>query len=502
MSARDLSSGTSAANDDLVTQKGCRFIPLEFVLESVLASPYQSPASERAHDLYNIAMHFYCDLKSGEAFKPNYSIQYAASLDKGSVEAKPKGPTHVDPTTCLSPEKDAPWILDGSCSDKIASFPSEARLERSCGFCGDATAYLRSLRDEIAAKYRGRCSDLVVYGAAFGKDYVKWLNIPNMFDQKVKQAVEQHGTCIFTFVSGAKRSSPFLVEDHQIVIHVDTTRLPYQHDRRNVKLLKLSPGLMFPWAERIIWQDVKLIKRSSSYDLPVDYRQHFDLTVEKPGVCVNFQSLPAHRHTIGRDKSPVTLRDHCYAVIKAARRRPTVSDDLSILYNQCDHYYKIHEKESPESVVFRQEPLIDSAFMAFDMRRESCRKYTARLFCSWLDEIHCYSDRDQVSFSTAFSSSGLHLAGASDEAGSSMKIYEDSDGSPMVHFTTPVCHWYYHRFSNCILAKAGLPAQKAHINKKRVALIVAGTLQRFLFKSTVEKVIGPLTASGIEGARF
>eukprot|EP00928_Gymnodinium_smaydae_P089205 TRINITY_DN731_c0_g2_i2.p1 TRINITY_DN731_c0_g2~~TRINITY_DN731_c0_g2_i2.p1 ORF type:complete len:419 (+),score=41.78 TRINITY_DN731_c0_g2_i2:133-1257(+) len=33
---------------------------------------------------------------------------------------------------------------------------------------------------------------------------------------------------------------------------------------------------------------------------------------------------------------------------------------------------------------------------------------------------------------------------------------------------------------------------------KKVALIVAGTLQRFLFQSTVDYVVGPMTASGIE----
>lgn len=502
-SVRDLSSGAGAAHD-LDPQKGCKFIPLESALDSVLSSPYQLPASDRAHDLYDIAMHFYCDLKSGEALKTNYTIKSAVSLEWGSDEAKPKEPTHVDPT-CLSPEKEKPWILDGSCSDtKIASFPSEARLERSCGFCGDATAYLRTLRDEIAAKYKERCSDLVVYGAALGKDYVQWLDTPNMFDLKVKQAVEQHGTCIFTFLSGAERSSPFLVEDHQIVIHIDSTRLPYLHDRRNVKLLKLNPGLLFPWAQRIIWQDVKLMKRRMRNDLPVDYRQHFEVTTEKPGVCVSFQSLPAHNSSIGQ-ASAVTLRNHCDAIIKAAKRRPTVSDDLSVLSNQCDHYYNIHEKDTPESVIFRQEPLIDSAFMAFDMRRESCRMYIGRLFCSWLDEIHCYSDRDQVSFSTAFSSSGLHLARASEGLSKGLTIYEDSDGSPMVHFTSPVCHWYKHLFSTCTLAVLGSPAQNAprvpsDQNKKiRVSLIVAGTLQRFLFKSTVEKVIAPLTASEIEG---
>lgn len=80
-SIRDLPSGAGAAHD-LDPQKGCKFIPLESALESVLSSPYQLPASDRAHDLYDIAMYFYCDLKSGKALKPNYTIKSAVFADR------------------------------------------------------------------------------------------------------------------------------------------------------------------------------------------------------------------------------------------------------------------------------------------------------------------------------------------------------------------------------------------------------------------------------------
>ena len=61
---------------------------------------------------------------------------------------------------------------------------------------------------------------------------------------------------------------------------------------------------------------------------------------------------------------------------------------------------------------------------------------------------------------------------------------------------------HYKPHNNQGLSSQLLRSKTPHNNKKRVALIVAGTLQRFLFGSMVEKVIGPLTASGIEGAWF
>eukprot|EP00928_Gymnodinium_smaydae_P094759 TRINITY_DN800_c0_g1_i9.p1 TRINITY_DN800_c0_g1~~TRINITY_DN800_c0_g1_i9.p1 ORF type:complete len:308 (-),score=30.12 TRINITY_DN800_c0_g1_i9:143-1066(-) len=284
-----------------------------------------------------------------------------------------------------------------------------------------------------------------------GSDYVKWLDDPNFFTPNANKSVSMHGTCLFTFVY-ADRLSSFPVEDYQIIIRLDSTKLPYQNDRRNVKLIKMIPELIFPWAQRVIWQDVKLMARKKLADIPVDYLGHFRNSVEKHGACASFMSMPIDEVTTGG--LDVTLKAHCDEIIHAAEDRPTISDSLDELITQCEHYHDIYMNRSPESDVFHQSPLIDSAFMMFDLRNERCRQYNGDLLCSCLDEIHGYSDRDQVSFPSVFSSSGVHLLATSGGSHSD-KIYVDQTATPTVHFEDSKCHWYYHQFAHCVGTTAG-----------------------------------------------
>jgi len=191
----------------------------------------------------------------------------------------------------------------------------------------------------------------------------------------------------------------------------------------------------------------------------------------------------------------VTLKNHCTTIIRASKRRPTVSDNITSLSEQCDMYNeKYHDERDLQSQVFHQQPMIDSAFMVFDMRSEACRQFNGNLLCSWLNEIHCHSDRDQISFSAILASSREHLLAPLNESRTKdikpSRVYANINNMPMVQLISPDCHWYFHRFSRCIDDTIN-----DHPNPRpRVAVIVAGTIQRFLFRSTVEKMIHPMVA--------
>merc|ERR1712194_274961 len=79
------------------------------------------------------------------------------------------------------------------------------------------------------------------------------------------------------------------------------------------------------------------------------------------------------------------------------------------------------------------------------------------------------------------------------------RVYIDKANVPMLHIAKRSCHWYYHSFSRCIAPEEEeniggkneatddlLPA--AETKGERVAVIVAGTLQRFMFSSTIERL--------------
>mmetsp|Transcript_16245 Transcript_16245/g.30727 ORF Transcript_16245/g.30727 Transcript_16245/m.30727 type:complete len:854 (-) Transcript_16245:1090-3651(-) len=407
---------------------------------------------------------------------------------------------------CLSPEKNVPWILNGQCLQH--PFESSFSEGRSCGFCGDnpTISYFSKIRDQIAEKFQDKCSDLVVYGAALGQKYEEWLNDRDLMGNHNKMVTERHGTCFFQFVTtGTHFEGNLSVDGSQVLIPLDEKFLPYGNNRRNTKLLKLSPGLLFPWAKRIIWQDTKLllVDDRNSVNVPSDYHRHFNRTVQRFGSCVSFMGMPQHPSAVGINRS-VNLDAHCREIVRAATKRPTVSDNLHVLLAQCEEYQHKYENKMPGLF-----PLIDTAFIVWDMRREECRNFTGNLACSWLDEIHCYSDRDQVSFPSIIASSNLQISPhrqLNDLLELQDRVYVDSNGSPMVHIAKRSCHWYYRSFSRCVGSSEHEKYVTSDHEKKhsvkvnfsrtppqpRVAIIVAGTLQRFMFRNVIDKLIRPL----------
>ena len=154
--------------------------------------------------------------------------------------------------------------------------------------------------------------------------------------------------------------------------------------------------------------------------------------------------LPLDKASVG-NSSTVNFRDHCEAVIAAAEKRTTVSDDLEGLRLQCQHYEELHSNEALQSsqVFYNQHPLVDSAFIVYDMRNSTCRKFNGDFGCSWLNEIHCFSDRDQISFSHILASSGLRLSPHMQVSGQEFRdrIYINEDHRPMLHIAKRSCHW-------------------------------------------------------------
>jgi len=404
---------------------------------------------------------------------------------------------------CLSPERLTPWILDGSCMKKphLSTFSSTGH-HRSCGLCGDGAEYLRKLRDEVA-KYEKQCKDMVVYGAALGEGYEMWMRSPEFLGDHSSKVIKRHETCFFQFVTDINNSGDgFSADGSQKLIVVDPAKLPYQNNRRNTKIFKLNPGLFFPWADRVIWQDAKLIVKYQL--LPSDYILHFNRTVQRFGTCSSFTGLPLHSSAVGKLSQSVTLEAHCRTVIHAAQKRPSVSDDLSVLSKQCEKYNNI---TNISSQVFDQAPLVDSAFIVYDMRTEVCQKFNGDLGCSWLDEIHCYSDRDQIPFPHIVAS-GLKLSRKLHISGHEFRdrVYVNEKNAPMLHIAKRSCHWYYNSFSRCIAPEGEeiissdegvLPIRRIVTKTLRVAVVVAGTLDRFIFDSMLEHLIKPMIYEGV-----
>lgn len=204
----------------------------------------------------------------------------------------------------------------------------------------------------------------------------------------------------------------------------------------------------------------------------------------------------------------VNFRAHCEAVIAAGVKRPTVSDDLEVLRLQCEHYEEMHSNEALQSsqVFYNQHPLVHSAFIVYDMRDSTCRKFNGDF---WLNEIHCFSDRDQISFPHILASSGLRLSPNMQISGQEFRdrIYIDDDHRPMLHIAKRSCHWYYRSFSRCIITSNRDEEEMIKENETspmttytsthlRVAVIVAGTLNRFIFDSALKNLIKPTVKKG------
>jgi hypothetical protein len=194
----------------------------------------------------------------------------------------------------------------------------------------------------------------------------------------------------------------------------------------------------------------------------------------------------------------VQFAPHCGAIIEASKKRPTISDNLDTVQYQCALHQNItrttavqrndagndeeridlknnqHQRQS----LSLDDAMIDSAFIVWDLRTDRCKEVVATISCTWFDEIHCYSDRDQISFPYVFVKMGLqHVptittslsspssnkkTGRTNETAGNISAdvitpethhrlfaHYSTPTQPIVHITKSSCHWYFNNLNDC-----------------------------------------------------
>lgn len=482
---------------------------------------------------------------------------------------------------CISPEIDKPWIFGDSCTSNI-SYGFSQTSRQSCSMCGTKFAtYLNLLSKQIKTQKELECSQLIVYGVAFGGSYIRWLTGRSIRANKthVHMLLKKHSRCFITFVLAEslnysekedllslplnRTSSDGL----QILVPIHRSDLPYESMRRNTKIFKMmGPSLLFFWSQRVFWQDAKLVGGPTK-PLPSNYFEYFHKTIERNHVCASFMGLPLHTNTMGtastnKNFQTIQFAGHCSAIVEASVKRPTVSDDLETLQSQCIAYHQAVTADGPDHITLPKrkiskchknligmydsifasseglsldKALIDSAFMVWDMRTKRCQNFVADISCTWLDEIHCYSDRDQVSFPFIFLKMGLREMKSPPLSGRSISsvliapethhrvfAHFGTPSTPIVHITKSSCHWYFQGLDQCdfsandledrnkkmtlsfppsgsrLLSHSWLggPRGSPHSTRLRLAVVVAGSLKRFVFQSSLQHLIKPTVYQG------
>jgi hypothetical protein len=232
------------------------------------------------------------------------------------------------------------------------------------------------------------CNDLVVFGAAFGSEYVQYLrnelvdtdDAPDDSEWVVNPGdlIEKHGRCFFMFVNHPENMEGKTVKPwklgHYWLIPLQPKNMPYKNARRNTKLLKYTGQYVFlnhddddgssietkPVSPSvIIWQDAKFFRGGFIHSVPRDYKTilreessgDFDADLNSNLPCLTTMALPSTKSTFGRaltDDVSLGLsvssynrpqyKDHCQTIIDALRARPGVTDSPSTLISQCESY--------------------------------------------------------------------------------------------------------------------------------------------------------------------
>jgi hypothetical protein len=241
---------------------------------------------------------------------------------------------------------------------------------------------------------------------------------------------------------------------------------------------------IFNWAKRLVWQDAKL---GSDRRFPImDPMNYFEKTVEAQGACVSYMGLPVHSSTMGHDGGRLLhsadYYRHCEAIVGS--NRANVTDDREGLMIQCLKYiYEAFIETGSTQVLSNY--LIDSALIVWDLRPKRCSEFNLVLQCKWLNEIDCYSDRDQVSFPYVLYR--MHLLRLEHK---NHALLVDAANSTMVQIVHSQCHWYFTENANTCIDRSQQP--------ERVAVLVTGSIHRFQLKSSVKLLIKPLLSHGFE----
>jgi len=447
--------------------------------------------------------------------------------------------TSYDFRECTSPESDVPWPLEGD----VVSMTSN----QTCGFEAN-TPFASFFRGDLWKRkfepLTSKCKKLVVFGVAFGGNFVKDLDAPHVRSLiNATDLLERHDRCFFILTTEqdiennheiVKRYNSAdlsfidpVVIGHNVLIPLPASILPYKNPRRNVKLLKYVGQYMFPEAETVIWQDAKFFRDDFVSKQPLDYSAMVD-----EGSCVTTIGLPVHKITVGLEnirrgiqlfgKYTAQYEHHCQTIIDALKDRPDVTDSSENLIRQCDAYLQ-HVYQQEGTIQILNQGLIDSAFIVWNHKTQSCRDFSRTFRCTIVDQIQCHADRDQVSIPFAMYKMGvngryrehkgedlkqvdrkwdprihdLEFVVDPDKAASAANNNSSSSSSLTTNTTiysneTPVklrvtrssCHWYFSRLGNC---RTDLTEEKA-----TVALLIAGSAKRYILGGMTEHLISPL----------
>lgn len=369
---------------------------------------------------------------------------------------------------CSSPECSIPWPMECR-ADPIGRSKSS---DHTCGLRCESSrvaAMFRSISDELSDRFSQECHRLVVFSVAFGSSYqTTILEPPVLFNSTTglgsklvsSDLHKTHGRCFFSFILASNDTRGTAVQQSadglDWVVALNPDDLPYSNMRRNTKLVKLHGHMLFPWAERLIWQDAKFRTEGLLHKRPSNYLQWFDRNVKD--VCASFYGLPVHAFTVGSHANQPNYKrneyqHHCETILTSLLKRPDVTDSLGALLHQCRDY--LHQPLTTDDFNNNDDllslSLIDSAFIGWNLRTPECRNFIADLTCTWADEIQCHSDRDQVSFPHVLRQMKLKvLTSPVDPVHHNIDLGGPaSEAAAMVRITQSQCHWYYRELDDC-----------------------------------------------------
>eukprot|EP00536_Pseudo-nitzschia_multiseries_P013743 jgi/Psemu1/212646/e_gw1.608.5.1 len=507
------------------------FMKLNDVMDAI--HPMQSIILKNAHDIYPNTNNFFStasDLSDDTVSSEDEVNPYTVGTKEGVFFSN----TSYDFRECTSPENHVPWPLEGEVHSKTSDI--------TCGMQSN-TKFSEFFRSEIwRRKFEPlikKCNKLVVFGVAFGGNFVRDLDAPHVRSLiNATHLEERHGQCFFILttehdvVTNREIVDKYNVEDrsfvdaitigHNILIPIPDNILPYKNPRRNVKILKYMGQYMFQNAETVIWQDAKFFRDDFVSKQPMDYEALFE-----EDACVTTMGLPVHKITVGLENIRRAYKEfghytaqyehHCQTIIAALKERPDVTDSSENLIRQCDAYLQ-HVYKEEGNIETMNQGLIDSAFIIWNHKTQACRDFSNAFRCTIMDQIQCHSDRDQVSIPFAMYKmdvSGMYrqrkgtelrkvdsdwdprihdldfvLDETKTSRNSTIRVSDKHDKPVMIRVTRSSCHWYFSRLGNC--------RTDLMDDKPTMALLVAGAAKRYVIEGMAEHLIKPLVKQNIK----
>jgi len=343
--------------------------------------------------------------------------------------------------------------------------------------------HLTHVVDELRRLKLKECSDFVIYTASLGSGFSAFIDANGTESTEFPESDHGgYGRCFFSFVLG--ESTDISISDTEVTVSLSPAHLPYKNMRRNVKILKFLGLRIFSWAKRLVWQDAKL---GDGRRFPImDPMRYFEKTVEAQGSCVSYMGLPVIASTMGNDGWDVLRKAdyyrHCEAIVGSSRK--DVTDDRAGLISQCLKYiYEAYLETG--SMHTLSDHLIDSALIVWDLRPKRCREFNVALQCKWLNEIDCFSDRDQVSFPYVLYQMKLRRYELKTHA-----LFVDATNNTVVQIVDKRCHWYFTENAEKCIDISQQP--------ERMALLISGSLHQFQLKSILKLLLKPLKSRGFE----